>query len=70
MFYRSCNGLGTTSHLQFGKDAFDVEADGSFSDSEDLADLPIGFSVLHPIENCDFSRGQFIDASICSRGSL
>jgi len=47
-----------------------MESYGSFADSEDLADFPIGLAVLHPIENRDFSRGQSLDASIRLRERL
>ena len=47
-----------------------MESYCSLTDSQNFADFPIGFSVLHPIEDRDFSRGQSLDASIRLRERL
>src|SRR6185437_11469714 len=67
VFYGGCHSLRAGSHFQFGKDALNMESYGSLTDSQNLADFPIGFSVLHPIEDRDFPSGKLLDAAGCLR---
>lgn len=50
------DGLDSRRDIEFAKDTLDMKAHGPFSDAGDLRDFPIGFSVLHPVQNGDLPR--------------
>lgn len=52
------HGLRAGRHVEFGEDAFYVEADGPFGDPHNLGDLPVGLAVFHPIQNRQLPQGQ------------
>ena len=70
MFNGRCDGLRTRRHLELREDAFNMESDSPFAHTKNLADLPIGLPIFHPIEDRDFSRGKLLDASIGRRSRL
>lgn len=58
------DGLRARRDFELREDTLDVKSDRSFTHPENLADFPVGLSVLHPIQDRDFPRRELLDAAI------
>lgn len=66
----SGHGLRAGRYIEFGENAFDMEAYGPLGNSHDLSDLAVCFAVFDLIEDIHLAQGQLFHAVVRRLGVL